>query len=234
MDLKRGINLAIDKIIKILYTNSKRIYNTNEIAKVATIFANGDQRIGLDIVEAMKRVGEDGIITIEEGKSSISEMEIVEGIKLDKGYISPYFVTNNEKMACELESPYILVYNNKVSNLLSILLILETIVRFNKSLLIIVDDIEGEALSALIINKIKANIKVAGIKAPGFGERKKQILEDIAILTGAMIINENTNIKLENITLDNLGKASKATVFKDSTVIIGGFGDKFEIINKVK
>ncbi len=234
IDLKKGIDLAVEETIRILQLNSRKISSSEEITQVGTISANGDCKIGLDITEAIQRVGEDGLISVEEAKSSSSELEVVEGLKFDRGYISSYFVNNSEKMVCELEMPYILIYDKKISSLYSLLPLLEDVVQSNKSLLIIADDIEGEALTTLMINKLRAGMKVVGVRSPGFGDRKKQLLEDIAVLTGAQVICEDIGEKLENLKLDNLGKAGRVIVSKDSTLIVDGFGNKTEIKNRVR
>ncbi len=234
IDLKKGIDLAVEETIRILQLNSRKLSRSEEIIQVGTISANGERKIGLDIAEAMQRVGEDGLISVEEAKSSVSELEIVEGLQIDKGYISSYFINNSEKMVCELEMPYILIYDQKISSLHSLLPLLEAVVQSNKSLLIIADDIEGEALTTLVLNKLRGGMKVVGVRSPGFGDRKKQLLEDIAVLTGAKVFSEDIGEKLENVKLDNLGKAGRIIVSKDSTIIVDGFGNKIEIKNRVK
>ncbi len=233
MDLKRGVELAINDVIRVLSVNSKTITSLEEIAQVGTISANGERQVGLDIAEAMQRVGNDGIVSVEEAKSANTELEVVEGMQLDRGYISPYFVTNSDKMVCEFENPYILLFDRKIASLQSLVPILEAVVQTNKPLLIIAEDIEGEALATLVVNKLRAGLKVVGIKAPGFGDRRKLILEDIAILTGGQVICDEFGIKLESVRLDNLGKARRVVVSKDSTVIVDGAGNKCDIRNRV-
>ncbi|ATY93459.1 60 kDa chaperonin [Candidatus Hodgkinia cicadicola] len=229
VELKRGIDLAVAEVTQILLDNSKRIFSLEEIAQVGTISANGERKIGLDIAEAMQRVGNDGIITVEEAKASNTELEVVEGLQFDRGYLSPYFVTNSEKMVCELDNPCILLYDRKISSLQVLIPLLETVMQSNRCLLIVADDIEGEALATLVVNKLRTGLKVIGVRCPGFGDRKKLMLEDIAVLTGAQVISEDFGAKLENVTLDKLGKARRVVVSKDSTIIIDGGGSKSEI-----
>ncbi|MFY8098461.1 MAG: chaperonin GroEL, partial [Allorhizobium sp.] len=204
MDLKRGIDLAVDAVVKELKNNARKISNNSEIAQVGTISANGDTEIGRYLAEAMEKVGNDGVITVEEAKTADTELEVVEGMQFDRGYLSPYFVTNQEKMRVELDDPYILIHEKKLSNLQALLPVLEAVVQSGKPLLIIAEDVEGEALATLVVNKLRGGLKVAAVKAPGFGDRRKAMLEDIAILTGGTVISEDLGIKLENVTLNML------------------------------
>ncbi len=230
MDLKRGIEAASEKILNEIKKASKNISSSEEISQVATISANGDADIGEKIAKAFEKVGKDGVITVEEAnKSDIFEVEVVEGMNFDRGYISPYFVTNSEKMTCELEDAHILVYEKKISNLQQMIKLLEEVVQSSKPLLIIAEDIEGEALATLIVNKLRGGLKVAAVKAPGFGDRRKSMLEDIAALTGAQLISEDLGHKLENVTLDDLGSAKKILISKDDTTIVNGAGNKSDI-----
>src|SRR5690606_33864913 len=206
MDLKRGIDLAVSKVVEELRSKAKKITSNEEIAQVGTISANGDEEIGKIIAEAMKRVGNEGVITVEEAKSLDTELDVVEGMQFDRGYISPYFITNSEKMMAELEDPYILIHEKKLSSLQPMLPMLEAVVQSGKPLLIIAEDVEGEALATLVVNKLRGGLKVAAVKAPGFGDRRKAMLEDIAVLTGGTVISEDLGIKLENVTLDMLGR----------------------------
>ncbi|ACT34325.1 chaperonin GroEL [Candidatus Hodgkinia cicadicola Dsem] len=233
VDLKRGIDLAVDEVAKILHSNSKRISSLEEIAQVATISANGERQIGLDIAEAMQRVGGDGVITVEEARAAATELEVVEGVQFDRGYLSPYFVTNQEKMVCELDNPYVLLYDRRISSLQALVPLLETVVQTNRCLLVVADDVEGEALATLVVNKLRAGLRVAGVKAPGFGDRKKQMLEDVAVLTGAQVVSEDIGAKLENVTLDKLGRARKVVITKDTTTIVDGGGSKVELRNRI-
>ncbi len=230
MDLKRGIDIAVDKVIDEIKKASKKISNKEEIAQVGTISANGDEEIGRQIAEAMERVGKEGVITVEEAKSFGFEVEVVEGMMFDdRGYISPYFVTNSEKMIAELDNPYILLYEKKLSSLQPLLPVLESVVQSSRPLLIIAEDIEGEALATLVVNKLRGGLKVAAVKAPGFGDNRKLMLEDVAILTGGQVISEELGMKLENVNVKMLGTAKKVTISKENTVIIGGAGHKPEI-----
>jgi chaperonin GroEL len=226
MDLKRGIDLAVEAIVDDLRSHAKKITANDEIAQVATISANGDTEIGRYLAEAMQKVGNEGVITVEEAKSLNTELEVVEGMQFDRGYISPYFVTNAEKMRAELEDPYILIHEKKLSGLQSMLPLLESVVQSAKPLLIIAEDIEGEALATLVVNKLRGGLKIAAVKAPGFGDRRKAMLEDIAILTGGTMIAEDLGIKLENVTLNMLGRAKKVVIDKENTTIVNGAGAK--------
>ncbi|MDX0703158.1 chaperonin GroEL [Sinorhizobium medicae] len=229
MDLKRGIDLAVDAVVKELKSNARKISQNSEIAQVGTISANGDTEIGRYLAEAMEKVGNEGVITVEEAKTSDTELEVVEGMQFDRGYLSPYFVTNQDKMRVELEDPYILIHEKKLSNLQSILPVLEAVVQSGKPLLIIAEDVEGEALATLVVNKLRGGLKVAAVKAPGFGDRRKAMLEDIAILTGGTVVSEDLGIMLENVTLEMLGRAKKVSIEKENTTIIDGAGSKTEI-----
>ncbi|WP_064693127.1 chaperonin GroEL [Rhizobium aegyptiacum] len=233
MDLKRGIDLAVSAIVEELKTNARKISNNSEIAQVGTISANGDPEIGRFLAEAMEKVGNDGVITVEEAKTAETELEVVEGMQFDRGYLSPYFVTNSDKMRVEFEDPYILIHEKKLSNLQSMLPILEAVVQSGKPLLIIAEDVEGEALATLVVNKLRGGLKIAAVKAPGFGDRRKAMLEDIAILTAGTVISEDLGIKLENVTLNMLGRAKKVTVEKENTTIIDGVGSKEEISGRI-
>ena len=229
MDLKRGVDLAVETIVADLQKNSKNVTSNEEIAQVGTISANGDAEIGRFIADAMKKVGNEGVITVEEAKSLETELEVVEGMQFDRGYISPYFVTNADKMRVEMEDPYILIYEKKLSGLQELLPLLEAVVQASKPLLIISEDIEGEALATLVVNKLRGGLKVAGVKAPGFGDRRKAMLEDIAILTGGTMISTDLGIKLENVTINMLGRAKKVMIEKENTTIVGGAGKKTDI-----
>src|SRR5216684_6449126 len=229
MDLKRGIDLAVEAVIEDVKKRSKKVSTNDEIAQVGTISANGDTEIGKMIAKAMQKVGNEGVITIEEAKSLETELDVVEGMQFDRGYLSPYFVTNAEKMICELEEPYILLHEKKLSGLQAMLPLLEAVVKTGKPLLIVSEDIEGEALATLVVNKLRGGLKVAAVKAPGFGDRRKAMLEDIAVLTGGQVISEDLGIKLENVTLDMLGTAKKVRIDKDNTTIIDGAGKKANI-----
>ncbi|MGR9355150.1 chaperonin GroEL [Rhizobium leguminosarum] len=233
MDLKRGIDLAVDAVVKELKTNARKISNNSEIAQVGTISANGDEEIGRYLAEAMEKVGNEGVITVEEAKTAETELEVVEGMQFDRGYLSPYFVTNADKMRVEFEEPYILIHEKKLSNLQSMLPVLEAVVQSGKPLLIIAEDVEGEALATLVVNKLRGGLKIAAVKAPGFGDRRKAMLEDIAILTGGTVISEDLGIKLENVTLNMLGRAKKVAIEKENTTIIDGVGSKSEIDGRV-
>ncbi|MBA4782583.1 MAG: chaperonin GroEL [Rhizobiales bacterium] len=233
MDLKRGVDMAVLEVVKELAATAKPITTSAEVAQVGTISANGDTQIGEDIAHAMQKVGNEGVITVEEAKSLESELEVVEGMQFDRGYLSPYFVTNSEKMLCNLDDPYILLHEKKLSNLQSILPILEAVVQSSRPLLIISEDVEGEALATLVVNKLRGGLKVAAVKAPGFGDRRKAMLEDIAILTGGTVISEEVGIKLESVTLDMLGTAKKVSISKENTTIIDGAGTKTDIEGRV-
>ncbi|HZT18439.1 MAG TPA: chaperonin GroEL, partial [Dongiaceae bacterium] len=229
MDLKRGIDLAVEAVVEDIKKRSRKISTNDEIAQIGTISANGDKEIGQMLAKAMKTVGNDGVITVEEAKSLETELDVVEGMQFDRGYISPYFITNPEKMVAELEDPYILLHEKKLSSLQSLLPVLESIVQSGKPLLIVVGEVEGEALATLVVNKLRGGLKVAAVKAPGFGDRRKAMLEDMAILTGGQVISEELGIKLENVTLDMLGRAKKVRIEKENTTIIEGAGKKKEI-----
>ena len=229
MDLKRGIDLAIDTLIGDIEKNSKKVTSNDEIAQVATISANGDAEIGRFLADAMKKVGNDGVITVEEAKSLQTELEVVEGMQFDRGYISPYFITNAEKMRVELEDPYILIHEKKLSGLQPLLPLLESIVQSGKPLLIIAEDVEGEALATLVVNRLRGGLKVAAVKAPGFGDRRKAMLQDIAILTGGTMISEDLGIKLESVTTNMLGHAKNVRIEKENTTIVNGGGKKADI-----
>ena len=226
MDLKRGIDLAVEAVIEEIKRNSKTVSTESEIAQVGTISANGDASIGEMIAEAMQKVGKEGVITVEEAKGLATELEVVEGMQFDRGYLSPYFITNAEKMNVELEEPYILLHEKKLSGLQPLLPVLEQIVQAGKPLLIIAEDVEGEALATLVVNKLRGGLKVAAVKAPGFGDRRKAMLEDIAVLAGGQVISEDLGIKLEHVTIDMLGRAKRVLITKEETTIVDGAGDK--------
>ena len=237
MDLKRGIDLAVLEAVKDLEKRSKKIKTSEEVSQVGTISANGEREIGQMIANAMQKVGNEGVITVEEAKTAETELEVVEGMQFDRGYLSPYFITNAEKMVTELEDPYILLHEKKLSNLQAMLPVLEAVVQSGKPLLIIAEDVEGEALATLVVNKLRGGLKVAAVKAPGFGDRRKAMLEDIAVLTGGQVISEDLGIKLENVTLQMLGRAKRVTISKENTTIVDGAGKKKEIegrINQIK
>jgi chaperonin GroEL len=229
MDVKRGVDLAVAEAIRDITKRSKKVKGTEEIAQVGTISANGEKDIGDMIASAMQKVGNEGVITVEEAKSLDTELEVVEGMQFDRGYLSPYFITNADKMVVELEDPYILLYEKKLSNLQSMLPILEAVVQSARPLLIVAEDVEGEALATLVVNKLRGGLKVAAVKAPGFGDRRKAMLEDIAILSGGQLISEDLGIKLENVTLDMLGRAKRVRIDKENTTIVDGSGKKNEI-----
>ncbi|MFA6220539.1 MAG: chaperonin GroEL [Erythrobacter sp.] len=233
MDLKRGIDLAVEKVVENLKGRSKEVAGSSEIAQVGIISANGDREVGEKIAEAMEKVGKEGVITVEEAKGLEFELDVVEGMQFDRGYLSPYFITNPEKMTVELENPYILIHEKKLSNLQSMLPVLEASVQSGRPLLIIAEDIEGEALATLVVNKLRGGLKVAAVKAPGFGDRRKAMLQDIAILTKGEMISEDLGIKLENVTLGMLGQAKKVTIDKDNTTIVDGAGDPADIKARV-
>jgi chaperonin GroEL len=234
MDLKRGIDMAIEAVVGDLKKNSKKLTTNEEIAQVATVSANGDAEIGRFLADAMKKVGNEGVITVEEAKSLATELEVVEGMQFDRGYISPYFVTNAEKMRVELEDPYILIHEKKLSGLQQMLPLLEAVVQSGKAIVIIAEDVEGEALATLVVNKLRGGLKVAAVKAPGFGDRRKAMLQDIAILTGGIFISEDIGTKLENVTLDMLGRAKKVMIEKENTTIVSGAGKKADIEARIK
>ncbi|MBL8574262.1 MAG: chaperonin GroEL [Hyphomicrobiaceae bacterium] len=233
MDLKRGIDMAVEAIVADLKAHSKKVTSTEEVAQVGTISANGDASVGSMIAEAMQKVGNEGVITVEEAKSLETELDVVEGMQFDRGYLSPYFITNADKMVAELEDPFILIHEKKLSNLQSMLPVLEAVVQTGKPLLIVAEDVEGEALATLVVNKLRGGLKIAAVKAPGFGDRRKAMLEDIAILTNGSVISEDLGIKLENVTLDMLGRAKRVRIDKESTTIVDGSGAKAEIEARV-
>jgi chaperonin GroEL len=237
MDLKRGIDLAVHAVVEQLKSKSKKVTNNEEIAQVGTVSANGDTQIGEMIAEAMEKVGKEGVITVEEAKSLESELSVVEGMQFDRGYISPYFITDANKMVAELEDPYILIHEKKLASLQPLLPLLEAVVQTTKPLLIIAEEVEGEALATLVVNKLRGGLKVAAVKAPGFGDRRKAMLEDIAVLTSGQTISEDLGIKLENVTLNMLGRAKRVRIEKENTTVIDGAGKKKEIegrINQIK
>jgi chaperonin GroEL len=233
MDLKRGIDLAVETVVEELKKNSKKVTSNDEIAQVGTISANGDQEIGRFLAEAMKKVGNEGVITVEEAKSLETELDVVEGMQFDRGYISPYFITNADKMRVEMEDPYILINEKKLSALNELLPLLEAVVQTGKPLLIVAEDVEGEALATLVVNKLRGGLKVAAVKAPGFGDRRKAMLQDIAVLTGGQAISEDLGIKLENVTIAMLGKAKKVMIDKENTTIVNGAGKKKDIEDRI-
>ncbi|MEJ8405847.1 MULTISPECIES: chaperonin GroEL [Brevundimonas] len=233
MDLKRGIDKAVGLVLEEIKTNSKPVSNNSEIAQVGTISANGDSEIGELIAQAMAKVGNEGVITVEEAKTADTTVDVVEGMQFDRGYLSPYFITNADKMEAQLEEPLILLFEKKLTSLQAMLPILEAVVQSGRPLLIIAEDIEGEALATLVVNKLRGGLRVAAVKAPGFGDRRKAMLEDIAILTGGQVISEDLGIKLESVTLDMLGKAKKVSITKDDTTIVEGVGGKDEIEARV-
>jgi chaperonin GroEL len=234
MDLKRGIDMAVEAVVSDIRQGSKKVSTNAEIAQIGTISANDDREIGEMLAQAMHKVGNEGVITIEEAKSLETELDIVEGMQFDRGYLSPYFVTNPEKMICELEKPYVLLLEKKLSGVQVILPLLEAVVQSGNPLLIVAEDIEGEALATLVVNKLRGGLKVAAVKAPGFGDRRKSMLEDLAILTGGQVISEDLGIKLENVTLDMLGTAKKVRIEKENTTIIDGAGNKTDIEGRCK
>src|SRR5947207_9958693 len=233
MDLKRGIDLAVENVVEELKKNSKKVTSNEEIAQVGTISANGDQEIGRFLAEAMKKVGNEGVITVEEAKSLETELDVVEGMQFDHGYISPYFITNADKMRVEMEDPYILVYEKKLAALNELLPLLEAVVQAGKPLLIVAEDVEGEALATLAVNKLRGGLKVAAVKAPGFGDRRKAMLQDIAILTGGQLISDELGMKLESVTINMLGRARKVVIDKENTTIVKGAGKKKDIEGRV-
>ena len=233
MDLKRGIDLAVIEVVAELSKTAKKIATSEEVAQVGTIAGNGDESVGKMIAEAMQKVGNEGVITVEEAKTAETELEVVEGMQFDRGYLSPYFVTNPDKMVAELEDAYILLHEKKLSNLQAMLPVLEAVVQSSRPLVIIAEDVEGEALATLVVNKLRGGLKIAAVKAPGFGDRRKAMLEDIAILTGGQVISEDLGIKLENVGLDMLGRAKKVSITKENTTIVDGAGKKPEIEGRV-
>ncbi|AJD44825.1 chaperonin GroEL [Rhizobium sp. SEMIA 4085] len=233
MDLRRGIDLGVAAVLAEIKARATKVSSSNEIAQVGTIAANGDATVGRMIADAMEKVGNEGVITVEEARTADTELNVVEGMQFDRGYLSPYFVTNAEKMRVELEDPYILIYEKKLGNLQAMLPILEAVVQSGKPLLIISEDVEGEALATLVVNKLRGGLNVAAVKAPGFGDRRKAMLEDIAILTAGQMISEDLGIKLENVTLDMLGRTKRALIEKDTTTIIDGAGEKSEIARRI-
>jgi chaperonin GroEL len=234
MDLKRGVDLAVEHVVEHLKANSKKVTSNDEIAQVGTISANGDAEIGRFLAEAMKKVGNEGVITVEEAKSLETELDVVEGMQFDRGYVSPYFVTNAEKMRVEMDDPYILIYEKKLSALQELLPLLEAVVQSSKPLVIIAEEIEGEALATLVVNKLRGGLKIAAVKAPGFGDRRKEMLQDIAVLTGGQAISEDLGIKLENVNLSMLGRAKKVTIEKENTTIVSGAGKKGDIEARIQ
>ena len=234
MDLKRGIDLAVEAVVEHLKANSKKVTSNEEIAQVGTISANGDREIGDFLAKAMQKVGNEGVITVEEAKSLETELDIVEGMQFDRGYISPYFITNADKMRVEFDDPYILIYEKKLSGLQELLPLLEAVVQTGKPLLIVAEDVEGEALATLVVNKLRGGLKVAAVKAPGFGDRRKAMMEDIAILTGGQLISEDLGIKLENVTVQMLGRAKKLIIEKEKTTVVHGAGKKADIEARVQ
>jgi len=234
MDLKRGIDKAVGQVVQAIRNDARDVSSNEEVAQIGTISANGEKEIGDMIAEAMEKVGNDGVITVEEAKSLETELEVVEGMEFDRGYLSPYFITNSDKMVCELDDPYILIHEKKLSNLQAMLPVLESVVQSGKPLLIIAEDVEGEALATLVVNKLRGGLKVAAVKAPGFGDRRKAMLQDIAVLTGGQVVSEELGIKLDNVTIDMLGKAKRVSITKDDTTIVDGAGDKADIEARVQ
>ncbi|EIM30327.1 chaperonin GroEL [Microvirga lotononidis] len=234
MDLKRGIDMAVAEAVKDIQARAKKVASSEEIAQIGTISANGDAEVGRMLAEAMQKVGNEGVITVEEAKTAATELAVVEGMQFDRGYLSPYFITNTEKMVAELEDPYILIHEKKLSSLQAMLPILEAVVQTGKPLLIIAEDIEGEALATLVVNKLRGGLKIAAVKAPGFGDRRKAMLEDIAVLTAGQTISEDLGIKLENVTLDMLGRAKTIRVEKENTTIVSGAGDRRDIEARIQ
>src|SRR3712207_3217862 len=234
MDLKRGIDLAVSAVVKDIESRAKKVASSEEVAQIGTIASNGDKTVGDMIAQAMQKVGNEGVITVEEAKTAETELDVVEGMQFDRGYLSPYFITNAEKMVAELDDPYILIHEKKLSSLQAMLPILEAVVQSGKPLLIVAEDIEGEALATLVVNKLRGGLKVAAVKAPGFGDRRKAMLEDIAILTGGTAVSEDLGIKLENVTLNMLGRAKRVRVEKENTTIVDGAGQKHDIEARVQ
>ncbi len=233
MDLKRGLDLAVEAVVEDLRKNSKKVTSNEEIAQVGTISANGDKEIGDYLAKAMEKVGNEGVITVEEAKSLETELDVVEGMQFDRGYVSPYFITNADKMRVEMDDPYILIYEKKLASLQELLPLLEAVVQSSKPLVIVAEDVEGEALATLVVNKLRGGLKVAAVKAPGFGDRRKAMLQDIAVLTGGQAISEDLGIKLENVTLAMLGKAKKVMIEKENTTIVNGAGKKKDIEDRI-
>lgn len=233
MDLKRGIDMAVEAVVADIKSRSKEIKTSEEIAQVGTISANGDRSIGEYLARAMEKVGNEGVITVEDAKGLETELDVVEGMQFDRGYLSPYFVTNPEKMSCEFENPFVMLYDQKISNLQPLIPILEAVVQSGRALLIVAEDIEGEALATLVVNRIRGGLKVCAVKAPGFGDRRKAMLEDIAVLTGGVVISEEKGLKLEQATLEMLGTAEKVTITKENTTIVNGQGDKENIQERI-
>jgi len=233
MDVKRGIDLAVNKVVEDLKAHAKSVEANSEIAQVATISANGDEEVGKILAEAMEKVGNEGVITVEEAKSLATELETVEGMQFDRGYLSPYFITNAEKLKVELDDPYILIHEKKLSNLQAMLPLLESVVQSGRPLLIIAEDVEGDALATLVVNRLRGGLKVAAVKAPGFGDRRKAMLEDIAVLTGGNVVSEELGIKLESVTINMLGRAKKVVIDKDNTTIVDGVGTRSDIDGRV-
>jgi chaperonin GroEL len=233
MDLKRGVDMAVQAVVEDLKGRSKKVTTSDEIAQVGTISANGDREIGRMLAEAMRKVGNEGVITVEEAKSLETELDVVEGMQFDRGYISPYFVTDADKMRAVLEDPYVLIHEKKLSSLQTLLPLLEAVVQSGKPLLIVAEDVEGEALATLVVNKLRGGLKVAAVKAPGFGDRRKAMLEDVAILTAGQVISEDLGIKLENVTLDMLGRAKRVLIEKENTTLVDGAGSKEEIQGRI-
>ena len=233
MDLKRGIDLATTKVVEAIKAASRPVNDSDEVAQVGTISANGEASIGRQIADAMQKVGNEGVITVEENKGMETEVEVVEGMQFDRGYLSPYFVTNPDKMVAELEDCYILLHEKKLSSLQPMVPLLESVIQSQKPLLIVAEDVEGEALATLVVNKLRGGLKIAAVKAPGFGDRRKAMLQDLAILTGGQVISEDLGMKLENVTIDMLGTAKKITINKDNTTIVDGAGEKSEIEARV-
>ncbi|MCH1559429.1 MAG: chaperonin GroEL, partial [Alphaproteobacteria bacterium] len=229
MDLKRGIDLAVENVLEDLKKRAKKLGSSSEIAQVGTISANGEEEIGKKISEAMDKVGRDGVITVEESKTRDTTLETTEGMQFDRGYLSPYFITDAEKMICEFEDPYILLNEGKLSNLQDLVPLLESVVKSGKPLLIIAEDVEGEALATLVVNKLRGGLKVAAVKAPGFGDRRKSMLEDLAVLTGGQVISDELGIKLENVTINDLGSCKKVRIDKEDTTIVGGSGQSSDV-----
>jgi len=233
MDLRRGVNLAVTAVVADIQKRSKKVSSNEEIAQVGTISANGDKEIGDFLARAMEKVGNEGVITVEEAKSLDTELDVVEGMQFDRGYLSPYFITNPEKMIAELENPYILIHESKLSGLQAMLPLLEAVVQSGRPLLVLAEDVEGEALATLVVNRLRGGLKVAAVKAPGFGDRRKAMLQDIAVLTGGQVVSEDLGIKLENVTVDMLGQAKRVSIDKDNTIVIDGAGKKKDIDGRV-
>ncbi|UKK83095.1 chaperonin GroEL [Sphingopyxis sp. BSN-002] len=233
MDVKRGIDLAVSTVVEDLKAHAKSVEANSEIAQVATISANGDEEVGKILAEAMEKVGNEGVITVEEAKSLATELETVEGMQFDRGYLSPYFITNAEKLKVELDDPYILIHEKKLSNLQAMLPLLESVVQSGRPLLIIAEDVEGDALATLVVNRLRGGLKVAAVKAPGFGDRRKAMLEDIAVLTGGNVVSEELGIKLESVTINMLGRAKKVVIDKDNTTIVDGVGSRSDIDGRI-